>query len=51
MTRRSTGIGRYPASRLGADPLLDANGELPAQYGAGGFVAWHHAFNGSCAAA
>jgi len=44
MANYGAGIGRYMAFGLGADAVLDANGELHAQDGAGGFVAWRHAF-------
>ncbi len=44
MANYGSGIGRYLAFGLGADAVLDANGELHAQNGAGGFVAWRHAF-------
>ena len=44
MANYGEGIGRYLAFGLGADAVLDANGELHAQAGAGGFVAWRHAF-------
>ena len=46
MTNYGSGIGRYLAFGLGADAVLDANGDLHSQTGAGGFVAWRHAFNG-----
>ena len=45
MANYGAGIGRYLAFGLGADAVLDANGELHAQDGAGGFVAWRHAFS------
>ena len=45
MANYGAGIGRYMAFGLGADAVLDANGELHAQDGAGGFVAWRHAFS------
>jgi hypothetical protein len=45
MANYGTGIGRYMAFGLGADAVLDANGELHSQTGAGGFVAWRHAFS------
>ncbi|MBP6796787.1 MAG: hypothetical protein KA124_01695 [Luteimonas sp.] len=44
MANYGAGIGRYLAFGLGADAVLDANGDLHAQDGAGGFVAWRHAF-------
>lgn len=44
MANYGSGIGRYLAFGLGADAVLDANGELHSQTGAGGFVAWRHAF-------
>ena len=46
MANYGSGIGRYLGFGLGADSVLDANGNLHAQDGAGGFVAWRHAFNG-----
>jgi hypothetical protein len=45
MANYGTGIGRYLGFGVGADSVLDANGRLHAQDGAGGFVAWRHAFN------
>ena len=45
MANYGSGIGRYMAFGLGADAVLDANGELHSQTGAGGFVAWRHAFS------
>lgn len=45
MANYGAGIGRYLGFGLGADAVLDANGNLHAQDGAGGFVAWRHAFN------
>ena len=44
MANYGEGIGRYMAFGLGADAVADANGRLHAQTGAGGFVAWRHAF-------
>lgn len=44
MANYGSGIGRYMGFGLGADAVLDANGELHSQNGAGGFVAWRHAF-------
>ncbi len=46
MANYGSGIGRYLGFGLGADSVLDANGNLHAQDGAGGFLAWRHAFNG-----
>ncbi|GAA3913737.1 DcaP family trimeric outer membrane transporter [Luteimonas lutimaris] len=46
MANAGSGIGRYMAFGLGTDTVLDANGELHALDGYGGFVAWRHAFNG-----
>ncbi|GGJ96414.1 DcaP family trimeric outer membrane transporter [Luteimonas terricola] len=46
MANYGSGIGRYLGFGLGADSVVDANGNLHAQDGAGGFVAWRHAFNG-----
>src|SRR3546814_12195400 len=46
MANDGSGIGRYRGFGLGADSVVDANGNLHAQDGAGGFVAWRHAFNG-----
>ncbi|MBB1473391.1 carbohydrate porin [Luteimonas sp. MC1782] len=46
MANYGDGIGRYLGFGLGADSVVDANGNLHAQGGAGGFVAWRHAFNG-----
>ncbi len=45
MANYGSGIGRYLGFGLGADAVVDANGNLHAQDGAGGFVAWRHAFN------
>ena len=45
MANYGSGIGRYLAFGLGADAVLDANGELHSQDGGGGFVAWRHAFS------
>lgn len=45
MANYGSGIGRYMGFGLGADAVLDANGNLHAQDGAGGFVAWRHAFS------
>lgn len=44
MANYGSGIGRYLGFGLGADAVLDANGNLHAQNGGGGFVAWRHAF-------
>ncbi|TWT17045.1 DcaP family trimeric outer membrane transporter [Luteimonas wenzhouensis] len=44
MANYGEGIGRYMGFGLGADAVADANGRLHAQTGAGGFVAWRHAF-------
>ena len=46
MANYGSGIGRYLGFGLGTDSVVDANGNLHAQDGAGGFVAWRHAFNG-----
>ena len=46
MANAGSGIGRYMAFGLGTDTVLDANGELHALDGYGGFVAWRHTFNG-----
>ncbi len=40
-----SGIGRYLAFGLGSDVVVDANGELSALDGYGGFVAWRHVFS------
>jgi len=40
-----SGIGRYLAFGLGSDTVLDANGELQALDGYGGFVSWRHVFS------
>ena len=40
-----SGIGRYLAFGLGSDVVVDANGELNALDGYGGFVAWRHVFS------
>lgn len=40
-----SGIGRYLAFGLGSDTVVDANGELHALDGYGGFVSWRHAFS------
>ncbi len=45
MANYGSGIGRYLGFGLGTDTVVDANGNLHAQDGAGGFVAWRHAFN------
>jgi len=45
MANYGSGIGRYLGFGVGADTVMDANGRLHAQDGAGGFVAWRHAFN------
>ncbi len=45
MANAGSGIGRYMAFGLGADTVLDANGELHALDGYGGFVAWRHVFS------
>lgn len=44
MANYGSGIGRYLGFGIGADAVLDANGNLHAQDGGGGFVAWRHAF-------
>ena len=38
------GIGRYLGFALGADVVLDEDGNVHAQDGYGGFVAWRHTF-------
>lgn len=45
MVNYGSGIGRYLGFGLGADSVLDANGELHSQDGGGGFVGWRHAFS------
>lgn len=45
MANAGSGIGRYMAFGLGTDTVLDANGELRALDGYGGFVAWRHAWS------
>ena len=45
MASYGSGIGRYLGFGLGADSVLDADGDLHSQDGGGGFVAWRHAFN------
>lgn len=45
MVNAGSGIGRYMAFGLGSDTVLDANGNLHALDGYGGFVAWRHAFS------
>lgn len=45
MANAGSGIGRYMAFGLGTDTVLDANGELHALDGYGGFVAWRHAWS------
>ncbi|WP_417472097.1 DcaP family trimeric outer membrane transporter [Luteimonas mephitis] len=45
MVNAGSGIGRYMAFGLGTDTVLDANGELHALDGYGGFVAWRHAWS------
>ncbi|MFT4178019.1 MAG: DcaP family trimeric outer membrane transporter [Thermomonas sp.] len=42
MANYGDGLGRYMAFGLGPDTALDANGELHAVTGMGGFVAWRH---------
>jgi len=44
MASYGSGIGRYLGLGIGPDAVLDANGNLHAQDGGGGFVAWRHAF-------
>ncbi|MCP5475646.1 MAG: hypothetical protein H7A19_12490 [Rhodanobacteraceae bacterium] len=39
------GIGRYLGLGIASDAVLDANGDLDALDGIGGFVGFHHAFN------
>src|SRR5690554_6365597 len=46
MANYGSGIGRYLGIGVGADSAVDANDTLHAEDGAGGFVAWRHAFNG-----
>ena len=45
MASYGSGIGRYLGFGIGPDSVVDANGDLHAQDGGGGFVAWRHAFN------
>ena len=45
MASYGSGIGRYLGFGLGADAEQDANGDLHAQNGWGGFVGWRHAFS------
>ncbi|KAF1712445.1 hypothetical protein CSC70_02680 [Pseudoxanthomonas kalamensis DSM 18571] len=45
MVNAGSGIGRYMGFGLGSDTVLDGNGELQAQDGYGGFVAWRHAWS------
>ncbi|PNS08618.1 DcaP family trimeric outer membrane transporter [Solilutibacter silvestris] len=45
MLNGGSGIGRYMAFGLGADSVIDANGNLHALDGTGGYIAWHHAFS------
>ncbi|MDN5781294.1 MAG: DcaP family trimeric outer membrane transporter [Luteimonas sp.] len=45
MANAGSGIGRYMAFGLGTDTVLDANGDLHALDGYGGFVAWRHAWS------
>lgn len=45
MANAGSGIGRYMAFGLGTDTVLDADGELHALDGYGGFVAWRHAWS------
>jgi hypothetical protein len=40
-----SGIGRYLAFGLGSDVVQDANGDIHALDGYGGFVAWRHVFS------
>lgn len=39
------GIGRYLGLGIASDTVMDASGNLDAVDGAGGFVAWRHAFS------
>ena len=45
MASYGSGIGRYLGLGIAPDTVIDANGRLHAQDGAGGFVAWRHAFD------
>lgn len=45
MVSGGQGIGRYLGFALGADGVLDAEGDLHSQDGYGGFMAWRHAFS------
>lgn len=45
MASYGSGIGRYLGFGIGPDSVVDANGDLHAQDGGGGFVAWRHAFS------
>ncbi|MFZ7095308.1 DcaP family trimeric outer membrane transporter [Luteimonas dalianensis] len=45
MASYGSGIGRYLGFGVGPDSVVDANGNLHAQDGGGGFVAWRHAFS------
>jgi hypothetical protein len=39
------GLGRYLGFGVGADAVLDADGDLEAQSGLGGYLAWRHVFS------
>jgi hypothetical protein len=44
MVSGGSGIGRYLGFALASDTVLDADGDMHALRGYGGFVAWRHAF-------
>lgn len=45
MANYGSGIGRYMAFGLGSDVMQEANGDIEALDGYGGFVAWRHVFS------
>jgi hypothetical protein len=45
MISAGDGLGRYLGFGIGADAALDGDGDLHAQSGRGGYVAWRHVFS------
>jgi hypothetical protein len=45
MISAGDGLGRYLGFGIGPDAALDADGDLHAQSGMGGYVAWRHVFS------
>jgi hypothetical protein len=45
MLSAGDGLGRYLGFGIGADAALDGDGDLHAQSGRGGYVAWRHVFS------